>query len=205
PSLPLRPRSTPPRRCASSSVGSSVVERWYSRSAPSSSPAVASAFPRFRCASASSGFLTRYRSSIGWACLSRRTTYTPPSVRPVPRIAEVPGLRERAPGGVVLPDRLVHPAQKELAVRIPRLLVGLVAVARDHLVGRLDDRPRDRLHLGQQRAGRRTAGRGHELLRRDRRLDVRDPILGDGVRQHVDGHAGGVDTLLAEQLLEECT
>src|SRR5262249_4857510 len=121
------------------------------------------------------------------------------AIDPLGRVTEVARPLERAPGRVVLADRLVHPAEKELAVGILRLLVGLVAVARDHLVGRLDDRPRDRLHLRQEGSGRRAARGGHELLCGDRRLDVRDTILGDGVREHVGRHAGGVEPLLAEQ------
>src|SRR5438874_2182763 len=117
--------------------------------------------------------------------------------------AEVTTLLERPARRLELADGLVHASQEELPLGVVRLLLREPPEARDHHVGRVRDRARHRLRLGQLDGRRGPPGRGLELLRADRGLDVRDAVLGHRVGEHVGGHAGGVDALLGEQRLEE--
>src|SRR5438132_2320231 len=92
--------------------------------------------------------------------------------------AEVTALLERPARRLELADGLVHASEEKLPLGVVRLLLRASAVARDHHVGRIRDRLRHGLSLGQLAGGRGAAGRGLQLLRGDRRLDVRDAVLG---------------------------
>ena len=125
------------------------------------------------------------------------------TIDPTTEAAELTTLLERPARRLELADGLVHASHEKLPLGVVRLLLRASAVARDHHVGRIRDRLRHRLSLGQLAGGRGPAGRGLQLLRADRGLDVRDAVLGQRVGQHVGGHAGRVDALLGEQALEE--
>src|SRR5438093_380947 len=125
------------------------------------------------------------------------------TIGPTTEAAELTTLLERPARRLELADGLVHASHEKLPLGVVRLLLRASAVARDHHLGRVRDRLRHRLSLGQLAGGRGPAGRGLQLLRADRGLDVRDPVLGQRVGQHVGGHAGRVDALLGEQALEE--
>src|SRR5262249_6753058 len=99
--------------------------------------------------------------------------------------AEVAAALERDPGGVELADRLVDAAEEKLALRVVWLRVRLALVARDDELRRVGARPRDRLRFGKIRRRGRAPRRPLQLLGRDDRVDVRDPVLRDRVREHI--------------------
>src|SRR5438034_4330569 len=90
------------------------------------------------------------------------------TIDPTTEAAEVTALLERPARRLELADGLVHASEEKLPLGIVRLLLREPPVARDDHLGRVRDRARHRLRLGQLAGRRGPAGRGLELLRVDR-------------------------------------
>src|SRR5438093_3890547 len=94
------------------------------------------------------------------------------TIDPTAEAAEITALLERPARRLELADGLVHASHENLPLGVVRPLLREPPVARDDHPGRVRDGARHRLCPGDASGRRGPAGRGLELLRVDRGLDV---------------------------------